>query len=205
MCWIEEWEQARKQNRFMAQDKWHWRALRGGRGVSSGCGGGSGSSSSSGGGGDNVRVVVVSQSPSGTVFTSRLCCRAGGKTKFNWGPKSQSVAAAFWFYKLSALPCPWMSIEEEEEEESHQLALLTRPQETRFRHTAASAAAAAPRLQRLPLRIKSSRALSHVLLCSRTPQCPAIPPPPQLHRTPSSAAQRATGTVQSPAQAVGPW
>ena len=44
-------------------------------------GGGGGSSSSSGGGGDNVRVVVVSQSPSGTVFTS--CCRAGGKIKFN--------------------------------------------------------------------------------------------------------------------------
>ena len=37
----------------------------------------------SGGGGDNVRVVVVSQSPSGTVFIFTSCCRAGGKTKFN--------------------------------------------------------------------------------------------------------------------------
>jgi hypothetical protein len=63
-----------------------------------------------------VRVVVVSRSPSGAVFTSLLSC--GGETKCNWGPENEIVKAAFRFYNFFAFA---MSIEEEEEE-SHQLA-----------------------------------------------------------------------------------
>jgi hypothetical protein len=81
---------------FMAQDKWHWRALMGGRGVSSGCGGGSGgSSSSSSGGGDNTRVVSCHSHPAAR--SSRLLC--------NWGLKMK-CCSCFLVLKIIRLPHP---------------------------------------------------------------------------------------------------
>ena len=74
----------------------------------------------SGGGGDNVRVVVVSQSPSGTVFTS--CCRAGrAREQSSTGGLKMKVLQLLFGSTNYPRTC---QSRREDKGESHQLALL---------------------------------------------------------------------------------